>query len=142
MYLLLHPSLCCYTAPGSIGRAVAWLVFITTTLAAIIGGVLDWHLPYAAWLADPTVQPRTFMYSYFGMMLATLGQLWAPARLMSMPPKSLYGGGCCGPAMCCVKLEEAEVGAAEKGKASEVEVSSTTSSLEVQRAPTTGASTI
>ena len=50
----------------------AWFIFLGSTAAAIIGGVVDWQLPYAAWLADPTVQPRTFVYSYIGMAVATV----------------------------------------------------------------------
>ena len=63
---------------------------------------------YAAWLADPSVTPRTYIYSYIGMAIATLGQLWAPARLLGGPPPQSVQGGCCGKTGCCVPLEGEE----------------------------------
>lgn len=51
-----------------------------------------------------------------GMAVATIGMLWAPARLLAMPPRAAFGGGCCGPQVCCVKREQADVeGAVGKG---------------------------
>ena len=118
LYLTLHPMFFCSKEDGapstsSFGRGFAWFVFYGSLAAAIIGGVIDWHLPYAAWLKDPSVQPRTFVFSYIGMSVATLGMLWAPARLLQMPPRASYKGGCCGPTVCCVKKEEGDEEAAK-----------------------------
>ena len=87
--------------------------------------------------ADPSVQPRTFVYSYIGMAVATLGMLWAPARLLAMPPRAAYGGGCCGPQVCCVKREPTDLELAAEKHAVEVGKGSSTTSAEVTKVTTT-----
>jgi len=105
LYLMLHPCLVrvCGAADAdcALGRTIAWLVFIGSTGAALIGGVVDWHLPYAAWLADPLTTPPSYAFSDIGMAIALLGQLWAPARLFAMPQRESVSGGCCGANICC-----------------------------------------
>ena len=88
--------------------------------------------------ANPSEQPRTFVFSYIGMAVATLGMLWAPARLLAMPPRATYGGGCCGPQVCCVKtldnVEDAEH-AVEKGSSTTAkEVNTTVSTTPTEEA--------
>lgn len=206
LFCTLHPALLnlcglCGKAPedskdgapssSALGRGFAWFVFLGSTVLAILGGVIDWHLPYAAWLgvlftartqlwarlphepilphgsilprethalaafergsnndvrscpsravaANPSEQPRTFVFSYIGMAVATLGMLWAPARLLAMPPRATYGGGCCGPQVCCVKtldnVEDAEH-AVEKGSSTTAkEVNTTVSTTPTEEA--------
>ena len=126
LWCCLHPRILCARG-GGVGessgaaptaaatggwRVFAWAVFWASTFAAVVGGILDWHLPYAAWKRAPDVQPTTYVFSYIGMSVAVLGQLWAAARLLGGPPMETFGGGCCGANVCCAKLGEADAEAA------------------------------
>ena len=104
-WLLFHPALLrCFgrslaaaslPASSGLGKVISHSAFFIATMAAVVGGVVDWHLPYAQWLADPTVQPRTYLFSYIGMAVAFVGQIWGAARLLGGPKPEHYDGGCC-----------------------------------------------
>lgn len=106
LWPLVHPRLAGGGGGGGgaassrAGRALGWAVFVGSALAAIGGGLLDWQLPYASWKATGA-PPRAYAFSYVGMAVATLGLLWAPARLLGGPPAECFGGGCCGATVCC-----------------------------------------
>ena len=100
-WLMFHPSvkrfftkICCCFGLNPVDDRLYWTVFGLATAITTLLSILDWHLPYAAWLANPSVPPRTYIFSYIGMAVSVLGQTWSVAMLLGAPPPDCYGAVC------------------------------------------------